>query len=202
MREINKVISISDLTKIFGVTTRTLRYYEDFGLIESAERVNGIRYYHQEKIIKRIDEISFLKSLGYKLRDIKHILNNPLYIKPILMNIRLNLIYKKIDELKSEISDLKKALETYGWKEIMIENAFVLEEMEKEYTDLFLVKERISKKEEITIEDAIAFVKYYKKWHARVGIHLSEEHLRAITFNSKIQMKDEKVRELFIKYFE
>ncbi|WP_404590501.1 MerR family transcriptional regulator [Enterococcus sp. UD-01] len=198
----NEMISITELTRMFNITTRTIRYYEEIGLMECPVRSNGIRHYEKDAVVKRINEILFLKSLGFKLSDIRFILNNSLYIKPILMNIRLSLIYKQIEKLRAESLHLKQKLANYNWQEIIINNESILRDMEKSYSDLLLIEEQITSREQVTKKDAVLFVEYYKKWHEEMGMTMSEEHLRLLAFNPEIQIRCEKVKELFIKYFE
>jgi DNA-binding transcriptional MerR regulator len=55
---------INQLAQISGVTTRTLRYYDEMGLL-SPERVstNGYRVYRQEQVDK-LQQILFYRELG------------------------------------------------------------------------------------------------------------------------------------------
>lgn len=66
------LMSIRDLTKKTGLTSRTLRFYEEMGLI-APERIseNSLRCYHQADIdkIKRIKELK--KLFGFSLEEIK-----------------------------------------------------------------------------------------------------------------------------------
>lgn len=68
---------INQLAQISGVTTRTLRYYDEMGLL-SPERVstNGYRVYRQEQVDK-LQQILFYRELGVALHDIKAILTAP-----------------------------------------------------------------------------------------------------------------------------
>jgi len=54
------MISISKLAKMFKTTVRTLRYYEEIGLIEKSIRLKGKRHYKQETVIARLEKIFFL----------------------------------------------------------------------------------------------------------------------------------------------
>ncbi|EMF0040483.1 MerR family transcriptional regulator [Enterococcus hirae] len=43
------MISITDLSKLFNVSVRTIRYYEQIGLIENSKRIRGKRYFDKKK---------------------------------------------------------------------------------------------------------------------------------------------------------
>ncbi|MFB5578449.1 MerR family transcriptional regulator [Bacillus cereus] len=67
---------IDEVTKQVGLTKRTLRYYEEIGLIHAPERSEGnIRLYTDEDIarIKRIVEAK--EVLGITLQEMQHFLS-------------------------------------------------------------------------------------------------------------------------------
>ncbi|WP_233220824.1 helix-turn-helix domain-containing protein [Chlorogloea sp. CCALA 695] len=61
---------IGELSQIAGVTPRTIRYYENLGLLSPNEREGkGFRYYSQTELAK-LQKIDCLKSLGLTLEEI------------------------------------------------------------------------------------------------------------------------------------
>jgi DNA-binding transcriptional MerR regulator len=69
-------ISISELAKSAGVTTRTLRHYQDIGLLNPAgQSASGVREYDQSGIV-RLQSILVLRELGLGLPEIAAILAN------------------------------------------------------------------------------------------------------------------------------
>lgn len=68
---------IGELAEQAGVTPRTIRYYEDLGLLGPSEREgHGFRYYTEAELI-RLKKIDVLKQLGLCLEEIGEVL--PLY---------------------------------------------------------------------------------------------------------------------------
>jgi DNA-binding transcriptional MerR regulator len=67
-------LTISETCKQYDVSHRTLRYYEDEGLI-SPRRENGQRLYDDE-VRKRLRLILLGRELGFSLFEIKEIVNN------------------------------------------------------------------------------------------------------------------------------
>ena len=65
------MIKIGELANITGVSIQTIRYYESEGLISPVEvdRWTNYRYYDESSIV-RLSEISYLKSLGFSLKEI------------------------------------------------------------------------------------------------------------------------------------
>lgn len=69
--------TINKTAKISGVSTRTLRYYDEIGLLKPA-RINssGYRIYGQKEM-DRLQQILFYRNLDMKLEDIKQIMDQP-----------------------------------------------------------------------------------------------------------------------------
>jgi DNA-binding transcriptional MerR regulator len=63
--------SISELSKTLGLTTRTLRYWEEVGIIESAERADGAARGYTPYYVRRIKFIMKLKHLGLTIKEMQ-----------------------------------------------------------------------------------------------------------------------------------
>jgi MerR family transcriptional regulator, copper efflux regulator len=68
--------TIGQLAARFGLATHVLRHWEDVGLIEPAERVNGRRRYRTWHV-SRVATILIAKEAGFTLDQIKAILSAP-----------------------------------------------------------------------------------------------------------------------------
>lgn len=68
----SKYLKIGEISKLCDISIKTLRYYEEMGLIKPVEVDiwSGYRYY-DEKNVDDIYKIQFLKDLGLPLKDIK-----------------------------------------------------------------------------------------------------------------------------------
>ena len=63
--------TISQVADQFGVTTRTLRYYEEIGLLQPRRGGNGGQRIYSNKELVRIKLILRGKQLGFSLEEIK-----------------------------------------------------------------------------------------------------------------------------------
>ena len=69
--------SSNKLSKISGVSARTLRHYDDIGLLKPARVASsGYRIYGQAEV-DALQQILFYKELGFALSDIKALLASP-----------------------------------------------------------------------------------------------------------------------------
>ena len=73
--------SIKKLSEIAGVSTRTLRYYDEIGLLKPARvSSSGYRIYGKKQV-DILQQILFYKELGMSLDEIKEIIQNPNFEK-------------------------------------------------------------------------------------------------------------------------
>lgn len=71
LQEHEELISIGDLAKSLGLTTRTLRYWEEAGIIEAAPRSEGSNRFYTTDIAKRVRFIIKLKELGLTIQELQ-----------------------------------------------------------------------------------------------------------------------------------
>lgn len=64
---------IGVLARLAGVSTRTVRYYEEFGLMRAARRYAGGRRVFDGDALQRLRFIGRLKQLGFTLEEISHL---------------------------------------------------------------------------------------------------------------------------------
>lgn len=69
--------TVNALSRIAGVSKRTLRYYDEIGLLTPRRKSsNGYRIYGKEEI-DQLQQILFFRDLEMPLEDIKQIMGNP-----------------------------------------------------------------------------------------------------------------------------
>ncbi len=69
-------IQIGEVAKRLAITTRTIRYYEEIGLMGPTERLGGgTRMYHRSDLL-RLKFILKLKELGITLNEMQDLANN------------------------------------------------------------------------------------------------------------------------------
>ena len=72
-----KKFKIKEIAELAGVTTRTLRYYDQIGLLPPAEiGGNSYRYYNQDSLLK-LQQILFFRELDVPLNEIQLIMRRP-----------------------------------------------------------------------------------------------------------------------------
>ncbi|MFC2694619.1 MAG: MerR family transcriptional regulator [Lactobacillus sp.] len=107
--------TIGDLAKKLNITTRTIRYYDQKGMVKpSRVSESGYRLYSDEQI-KQLRLIIFLKELGFSLQDIQKILayKNSDKLIDLLLEDQLKrnkAETQKLEERNKKIIQLQKVL--------------------------------------------------------------------------------------------
>ncbi|MEO8091365.1 MAG: MerR family transcriptional regulator [bacterium] len=67
-------LTIGEVAQRAGVATSSIRYYERIGLLPEPDRLGGQRRYEAE-VLGKLGFIGVAKSAGFKLREIKELVN-------------------------------------------------------------------------------------------------------------------------------
>ena len=100
-----KLIKISELAKICGTTTHTLRYYDSEGVL-CADRVDaesGYRYYSLDAV-ERFKKITFYKEMGFSLDEIKEIFSMSAEDAQQKLFAKKNELSAKVNKLNNNIA--------------------------------------------------------------------------------------------------
>jgi DNA-binding transcriptional MerR regulator len=102
--------TVQKLGLIAGVSTRTLRYYDEIGILKPA-RINssGYRIYGQKEVDK-LQQILFYKELGLHLDKIREIVNSPSFDAAKALNDHREQLLDKRLQLDRLIANVEKTI--------------------------------------------------------------------------------------------
>lgn len=114
-------LKIGDLARRTGLTSRTLRHYDQLGLLVPSGRTSGdVRLYGTDDV-GRLLAIQHLKSLGLSLTDIGSALDDPSFDAGSALDDHIALVEDRIaaeTDLLVRLRRLRGAAET-GWHEVV-----------------------------------------------------------------------------------
>ncbi|MBV2183184.1 MAG: MerR family DNA-binding transcriptional regulator [Rhizobium sp.] len=102
-----KYYSITELTREFGVSTRTLRFYEDEGLLHPERRGRTRLYRAADRHL--LQEILRGRRIGFTVAEIREIIH--VYKEPPGEIGQLKLMLKKIDEKRDELRQKRRDID-------------------------------------------------------------------------------------------
>ncbi len=111
------MFTVSELAKLAGISTRTLRFYEQKGLLESSRSEGNYRLYDQT-MVDRLQKILFFKYFDFELSEIKELLILPEDKQlDVLAEQRVKIIQRQ-QQLQAVLASLD---ETLKWRKGEIE---------------------------------------------------------------------------------
>lgn len=100
-----KIGEIADLTR---VSTKTIRYYEEIGLLPEPEREsNGYRYYGAETV-RQLQFVHYAQTAGLTLGEIRQVLEIRSQGRAPCVHVR-ELLNRHLEQVNLQIAELKTA---------------------------------------------------------------------------------------------
>jgi len=102
--------TIKEIADLAGVTTRTIRYYDEIGLLDPAQTGdNSYRYYDQDSLL-RLQQILFFRELDVPLKEIELIMNGPSFDLLSALENHRSALQGKVRRLEALIDTLDKTV--------------------------------------------------------------------------------------------
>lgn len=132
--------TIQALSRLSGVTTRALRWYDKIGLLTPSGRTEGNYRLYGPAEVDRLQDILYYRALGVELAQVKRILDDPSYNRLAVLRSHLAALEAERERVQGLINSVKETILTQERDEIMIDEkkfeAFkrgALEEYRKTY---------------------------------------------------------------------
>lgn len=106
-QEPKEFFTISELTKEFGVSTRTIRFYEDEGLIKPVRKGRTRLFRPSDR--RLLMTILRGKRLGFTIAEIREILS--MYKQPPGEEGQLRMLVKKVAEKRAELEQKRSDID-------------------------------------------------------------------------------------------
>jgi DNA-binding transcriptional MerR regulator len=104
---VTKYYSITELTREFDISTRTLRFYEDEGLIHPERRGRTRVYRPADRHL--IAQILRGRRIGFTIAEFREIVH--VYKEPPGESGQLTLLMKKVDEKRNDLRQKRKDID-------------------------------------------------------------------------------------------
>jgi DNA-binding transcriptional MerR regulator len=109
------MMTVNDVSKLTGVTIRTLQYYDKIGLLKPAEYTeSGYRLY-DDTALERLQQILLFRELEFPLKEIKEIMESSDFDRDKALKQQIKLLTLKKEHLEKLI-DFARGLNRKGVK--------------------------------------------------------------------------------------
>jgi DNA-binding transcriptional MerR regulator len=152
--EVNEAyLQIGEVAERTGVTQRTLRFYEEKGLLKPPSRMEGGFRLYSEDDVRRVEQIRKLQNLlGVSLAEIKEMVE----AQEVLRELKAQ--YRPESGVAEKKAQLKKAIEVVQRQYIIVkQKTQQMEEMKSQLEERLKTLERwMSELEEMERKEALA----------------------------------------------
>ena len=129
--------SVKQVSKMAGVTIKTLHHYDKIGLLSPAHRSDkNYRYYGKEELY-RLQQIMFYKELDFSLQDIKAILSDPEFEVLKALESHKQALQQKADRFKVLLETLDKTIVELKSEKEMMTNEELYKGFSKEQAEAY-----------------------------------------------------------------
>ena len=98
------MFTVNEVSKIAGISIRTLQYYDKIGLLPpSGFTDSGYRLYNEDSL-ERLQTILLFRELEFPLKEIKEIIGNPDFDKEKALSEQIKLLKLRREQIDSLIS--------------------------------------------------------------------------------------------------
>lgn len=97
-------MTVKEVSKLAGVSIRTLQYYDSIGLLKPAEYTEAGYRLYDDTALERLQQIMLFKELEFPLKEIKEIIDAPGFDRKKALEQQIELLTLKKEHLENLIS--------------------------------------------------------------------------------------------------
>ena len=114
-------MTVKQLAKKCGVSVRTLHHYDAIGLLKPAQVTEAGYRLYDEAALERLYLILLFRELGFRLKDIRGILDAPDFDRNRVLDRQIQLLERKQRHLEY-VTDLARGIKQMGVKNLEFQN--------------------------------------------------------------------------------
>ena len=124
------MMTVHEVSKLTGVSIRTLQYYDRIGLLHPAEYTGAGYRLYDDTALETLQQILLFRELEFPLKDIQRILQSPSFDRQKALEQQITLLELKKEHLDNLIR-LARDIQTTGGKTTMDFSAFDTKKMDE-----------------------------------------------------------------------
>lgn len=103
-------MKVKEVADLVGVSVRTLHHYDEIDLLKpDTITVSGYRLYSVNNL-ETLQQILFFKELGFNLKQIKEIINNPKFDRIKALEVQRKMLLEKKERIEKMINTIEKTI--------------------------------------------------------------------------------------------
>ena len=111
------MMTVNEVSKLTGVSIRTLQYYDKIGLLHPAKYTEAGYRLYDDAALETLQQILLFRELEFPLKDIKKIISSPDFDRSTALEQQIELLMLKKEHIENLI-DLAKGIKLLGVKKL------------------------------------------------------------------------------------
>ena len=111
------MMTVNEVSKLTGVSIRTLQYYDKIGLLHPAKYTEAGYRLYDDAALETLQQILLFRELEFPLKDIKEIVGSPDFDRSKALKQQIELLTLKKEHIENLI-DLAKGLKLLGVRKL------------------------------------------------------------------------------------
>lgn len=105
------MISLKDMCAVVGVSRRSIQCYEKAGLMKATDKNKYGYLLYSVEMVSRAEKIKFLQEIGFKLSEIKELIDSPVEIMRDALNEKVVKLEQEKERIKILIQKTREYIE-------------------------------------------------------------------------------------------
>ena len=114
------MMTVNEVSKLTGVSIRTLQYYDKIGLLHPAKYTEAGYRLYDDAALETLQQILLFRELEFPLKDIKEIISRPDFDRSKALEQQIKLLTLKKEHIENLI-DLAKGIKLLGVRKLKFE---------------------------------------------------------------------------------
>ena len=111
------MMTVQEVSRLTGVTVRTLQYYDEIGLLPPAGRTEAGYRLYDRAALERLQQILLYRELRFPLGEIRRILSAPDFDRDLALDQQIGLLELELEHLEGLIR-FARTIKTIGVREL------------------------------------------------------------------------------------
>ena len=123
------MMTVKELSRLTGISVRTLHYYDEIGLLKSSDKSEAGYRLYDDKALERLQQILFFREFELPLKEIKAVLADPSLDRNEILHMQRRMLVAKQARLQRLIAGIDHILKGENQLDFAIFNRTEVEEM-------------------------------------------------------------------------
>ena len=106
------MMTVNEVSKLTGVSIRTLQYYDTIGLLPPTEYTEAGYRLYDDTAMERLQQVLLFRELEFPFKEIRRIIDSPDFNRNKALEQQMKLLTMKKEHLEGLISFARKIKET------------------------------------------------------------------------------------------